>query len=127
MVKLFCLTLFTLASSLLAAQSNNASAQSQGSNGQQDNTPAARLAHHIADKMKDTLGLSNQQRANVFKINMDLFKAKKEARGQSQPRDSVGRKLQAIEATRDSHYKEVLTQGQYVLYLQKKRWLVTSQ
>ncbi len=94
---------------------------------QSQNTPDAQLAHHIADKMKDTLGLSNQQRANVFQINMDLHKNKKEARGKSNDRTVVGKDLQKIEASRDERYKAVLTIEQYTKYLSKKRKLVTSQ
>jgi hypothetical protein len=95
-------------------------------NAQQDNTPAAQLAHHIAEKMKDTLGLSNQQRARVFQINMDLFHQKDEARKKSTDRAVVGRDIQTIEKTRDSLYKLELTAEQYLLYLQKKRWLVNN-
>ena len=93
---------------------------------QDQNTPAAQLAHHIADKMKDTLGLDNQQRAKVFKANMDLYKQKAEARAKSQDRIAVGKDLQRIEGTRDSLYKVVLTEAQYNLYVQKKRYLVTN-
>jgi hypothetical protein len=93
---------------------------------QESNTPAAQLAHHIADKMADTLGLSNQQRAKIFAINMDLHKQKTEARSKSQDRTVVGNELQRIEVSRDAMYKTVLTENQYGVYLQKKRYLVTS-
>ena len=93
---------------------------------QDDNTPAAQIAHHIANKMADTLGLTNQQRAKIFVINMDLYREKTEARGRSQNRDVVGRDLQKIEGKRDSLYKQELTETQYVLYLQKKRNLVSN-
>ena len=69
---------------------------------QEQNTPAAQLAHHIADKMKDTLGLDNQQTAKVFKVNMDLYKQKAEARTKPQDRIAVGKDLQRIEGTRDT-------------------------
>lgn len=94
---------------------------------QQNNTPAAQLAHHIANKMADSLGLSNQQRAKIFVINMDLHREKTEVREHSQNRDEVGRDLQKIEAKRDGLYKIELTAAQYTLYLQKKRNLVTAQ
>jgi len=96
-------------------------------NAQQENTPAAQLAHHIANKMADTLGLSNEQRAKIFVINMELYRRKTEARGRSQNRDQVGIDLQKIESKRDSLYKAELTEAQYLLYLQKKRILVTAQ
>jgi hypothetical protein len=94
---------------------------------QEDNTPAAQVAHHIANKMADTLELTNQQRAKIFVINMDLHKQKTTARGRSQDRNEVGRDLQKIEGSRDSMYKAVLTEAQYLLYIQKKRNLVTAQ
>ncbi|HEV8286376.1 MAG TPA: hypothetical protein VGQ09_18840 [Chitinophagaceae bacterium] len=93
---------------------------------QEQNTSAAKLAHHIADKMKDTLGLDNQQRAKIFQVNIDLYKQKTMARGSSQDRVVVGRDLQRIEGTRDSLYRVILTATQYELYLQKKRHLITN-
>ena len=92
----------------------------------QEQTPAALLAHGIADRMKDSLSLSNQQRAKVFAINMELHSQKMDARKRSQYRAVVGKELQKIEGTRDGLYKTVLTQEQYELYIQKKRNLVTA-
>ena len=91
-----------------------------------ENTPAAKLAHHIADKLKDTLGLTNQQRAKVFKINMDLSIKKMNARKKSNDRIVVGEEIQRIEKLRDALYKEVLSEQQYLLYVEKKRNLVTA-
>lgn len=95
-------------------------------NAQTDNAPAAQLAHKIADKMKDSLNLTNQQRAKIFAINMELHKQKKEARDKSQDRTVVGKELQRIESGRDEMYKPILTEEQYVLYQKKKRFIVTS-
>jgi hypothetical protein len=92
---------------------------------QQAQTPGAQLAHHIADKMADTLGLTNQQRAKVFTINMELDRRKSEARAKSPDRAVMGKELQKIETGRDALYKSVLTEEQYTLYLQKKRHLVS--
>jgi hypothetical protein len=93
---------------------------------QQQETPEAQVAHKIANKMADSLGLTNQQRANLFAINMELSKKKKEARKKSTDRAIVGQELQKIEGTRNGMYKTVLTQEQYSLYLQKKRNLVNN-
>lgn len=112
MKKMFAIVVFVLAVNYLQAQ--------------EQNTPAAKLAHHIADKMADSLGLNNQQRAKVFQVNMDLNKQKTQARGKSQDRAVVGKDLQRIEGTRDSLYKTLLTATQYGLYIQKKRHLVTN-
>lgn len=93
---------------------------------EQQNTPAAKLAHHMADKMKDSLALTNQQRARVFQINMDLYHKKMMARKKSTDRDIVGAEIQSIEKSRDTLYKEVLSAQQYQGYMQKKRNLVTA-
>lgn len=93
---------------------------------QDQSSPAARVAQHIADKMADTLGLTSQQRGKIYAINMDLYKLKAVARGKSQDRAVVGKELQAIEGTRNSLYKSILSVQQYVIYLEKKRRLVTS-
>ena len=108
---LFVLTLVFCASVLQAQEQNN---------------PAAKLAHHIADKMKDSLGLTNLQRAQVFQINMDLYKQKLSARKKSTDRTVVGAEMQQVEKSRDSLYQQVLTEQQYALYKQKKRNLVTT-
>lgn len=94
--------------------------------GQNADTPAAKLAHYIADKMADSLSLTSQQRSKVFSINMELHKQKAEARKKSTDRSVVGKELQIIEGARDSFYKSVLTEQQFELYLQKKRTLVRS-
>jgi hypothetical protein len=112
MRKIFSIVIFVLAVNYLPAQ--------------EQNTPAAKLAHHIADKMRDTLGLNNQQRARVFQVNMDLYKEKMKARSQSQDRTIVGNNLQRIESKRDSLYRTLLTDPQYSLYVQKKRHLITN-
>jgi Spy/CpxP family protein refolding chaperone len=86
--------------------------------------PEAQLAQKIAHRMADSLDLSNQQRAKLFAINMELSKKKSAARKNSSDRAAVGRELQRIEGARDDMYKNVLTTEQHVLYLAKKRSLV---
>lgn len=93
---------------------------------QQQATPEAQVAHKIANKMADSLQLTNQQRAKIFAINMDLSKKKKDARKKSTDRVVVGQELQQIEGTRNAMYKTVLTAEQYNLYLQKKQNLVNN-
>jgi hypothetical protein len=92
-----------------------------------ETTPAAKLAHHIADKMADSLGLTSQQRAKIFAVNLELHKQKASARTKPQDRDSIGKDLQQIENKRNGLYKTVLTPEQFQLYLEKKRLLVSNQ
>lgn len=88
--------------------------------------PAEQVAHKIADKMRDTLVLTDAQRGQLYGINMRLHQQKMQARQQhGNDQDVVGKALQQVENTRDSLYKEVLTEQQYVLYQQKKRNLVS--
>lgn len=111
MRKIFCiLTLFFFPLSFVHAQE----------------APAAQLSHKIANKVADSLNLNNQQRAKIFGINMELSRKKTEARKKSADRVAVGKDLQQIEGSRDAMYKEILTQEQYTLYLQKKRNLVNN-
>jgi hypothetical protein len=88
--------------------------------------PAVRVANKIADKMKDSLGLSQEQRQQVFAINIRLFNYKAEARKRYQNRDSVEIAMQHIENRRDSLYRSLLTEHQLNLYKQKKRVLISN-
>lgn len=88
-------------------------------------TPAQQLANHIAQKMKDTLGLSTQQRNDIYNINMSLHQQKQEAR-QLHSGPDLRNFLQAIEHTRDSLYHNVLPNEKYLLYIEKKSNLVSA-
>lgn len=89
-------------------------------------TPSELLAQKIALKMKDSLLLSGIQKDQVYTINMQLHEQKTLARQQSPALDSLGLKIQRIENRRDSLYRGVLTEEQYILYRQKKRNLVNN-
>jgi len=93
---------------------------------QAQNAPANELAKKIADKMMDSLVLTQSQRSKVFAINMRIHQDKMEVRRQYQSRDSVGRGLQLVENKRDSLYRGVLDATQFSLYQQKKRNLVNN-
>jgi hypothetical protein len=90
------------------------------------NSPASDLASRIAQKMKDTLDLSAQQKTQIYTINMQLHYKKMSARQQYFGTDSVRFYLQRIENTRDSLYHGVLSEEKYLLYQDKKTNLVTS-
>lgn len=90
------------------------------------NNPATQLAAHIANKMKDTLNLTQQQRNKVYDINMLLYNLKTAARQQHTNPDSVRYYVQKIENRRDTLYHGILPGPKYIIYKQKKRSLVTS-
>jgi hypothetical protein len=89
-------------------------------------SPAETLSNRIADKMKDTLDLTLQQRNHVFAINMQLHQQKQAARQQFTNGDALQVAVQQIERTRDSLYQAVLSNEKYLLYRQKKRTLISA-
>ncbi len=86
---------------------------------------ANQLANKIAGKMKDSLGLTVTQAAQLVAINMALSNQKQVAR-QQHPGPSAITYIQKIENTRDSLYKQILPADKYLLYKQKKRNLVNN-
>ena len=93
----------------------------------QTNSPQSNLiAQKIAKKIKDTLGLTPQQRNQVFQINMDLNNQKQQVRQQTTIQDSLVARFQRIENKRDTLYFPILGAEKYQLYLQKKRYLVNN-
>ncbi len=93
---------------------------------QAQQTPAENLANHIAQKMKDSLFLSEAQKNQLYTMNMQLNTLKMAARLQYKGTDSLTIKIQKIENTRDSFYSMVLSEEQMILYRQKKRNLVSA-
>jgi len=93
----------------------------------QSNSPQSNLvAQKIAKKIKDTLGLTPQQRNQVFQINMDLNNQKQQVRQETTIQDSLIIRIQRIENKRDTLYFPILGTEKYQLYLQKKRNLVNN-
>lgn len=116
MKKQFCSSILLL-SGLLLGQQGKA----------QTNSPQSNLvAQNIAKKMKDTLGLSSQQRIQVFQINMDLNNQKQQVRQQTTIQDSLIARFQRIENKRDTLYFTILGTEKYQLYQQKKTNLVNN-
>lgn len=89
-------------------------------------TPAQQVANKIAQKLKDTLSLSELQHKKVLRIHHEMNEKKLLVRQQYQLRDSIASGLQRVENQRDSLYKEILSLQQYELYQQKKRSLVSN-
>jgi K+/H+ antiporter YhaU regulatory subunit KhtT len=88
-------------------------------------TPASEMDQRIADKMKVTLGLEQQQWEKILKINQELSEQKKNAFKSSTDREKVGKELQRIEDERDNKYRSVLSEKQQELYIQKKKYLLS--
>ncbi|MGJ7030920.1 hypothetical protein [Niabella hirudinis] len=78
----------------------------------------------IADKMTDSLGLSQTQRADIININAGIEQQKALAFKSDTSRAIVGRELQRIEKGRDNLYKSVLTEKQYQIYSRSKMNLI---
>jgi len=89
-------------------------------------SPAADLSNRIARRMKDTLQLSDSQKNAIYAINMQLHAQKMSARQQYSAGDSLQYHIQRIENTRDALYGTVLSPEKYLLYLEKKKNLVSS-
>lgn len=89
-------------------------------------SPAIELATRIADKMRDSLQLSDVQHRQVYAVNLALHQQKHNVRNKWQNRDSVRLALQRVENTRDSLYKTTLSAQQFELYRQKKRLLISA-
>lgn len=90
-------------------------------------TPAEQVANKIAVKMKDTLSLSATQQQQVFAINMQLHNQKNAIRNQYPGNDSLIKvSVQRIENKRDSLYRSIIGETNYIIYRQKKRNLVNN-
>ena len=84
------------------------------------------LAEKIAKRMKDSLSLTQQQQSQIYTLNLELAQRKSVARQQTTQSDTLRMNIQKIENSRDSLYKAILNNEQYLLYRQKKRNLVNN-
>jgi ABC-type hemin transport system ATPase subunit len=85
------------------------------------------VAQKLSRKMKDSLSLTEDQRIQLYQLNMQLHEAKMARRQLYTGTDSLQIHIQRVESMRDSLYRAVLTEEQHVLYLQKKRNLINNQ
>lgn len=88
--------------------------------------PATTLANTIAQKMKDTLSLSGSQKTQIYTLNMQMHDQKMSMRQQYAGNSLLREKIQAVENTRDSLYMTILNEQQFILYKQKKRFLISN-
>ena len=89
-------------------------------------TPGEAFAEKVATRMKDSLQLSVQQKEQIYQVSLQLHNAMMSKWQQYTAIDSVRKHVQRIENTRDSLYRPVLTQEQYLLYLSKKKNLINN-
>jgi hypothetical protein len=88
--------------------------------------PAEEIANRIAQRMKDTLQLSDSQRVQIYNINMQLGQQKAAMRTQYSNADSLKKKIQLVENSRDGLYQSILSYEKYQLYIEKKKRLVNN-
>jgi ABC-type transport system involved in cytochrome bd biosynthesis fused ATPase/permease subunit len=89
-------------------------------------TTASELAEKIAQRMKDSLSLSTEQKNGIYTINMQLHTQKQNYRQQYSNIDSLQYYIQRVESTRDSLYKIIIGQELYLQYKSRKRNLVRN-
>ncbi|HEX8608431.1 MAG TPA: hypothetical protein VF679_07325 [Pedobacter sp.] len=87
--------------------------------------PAKDMAHKIANKMKDSLSLSQAQAEKIYKINMELFKQKDKVRKEFKGSDQLTAQIQKIENTRDPLYQPIL-KDKYAKYKEAKTKLISN-
>lgn len=76
--------------------------------------------------MKDSLQLSEQQKLELYTVNLQLHNLKVQQRQQYTGTDSLQFKLQKVENRRDSLYRAILPPDKYLIYRQKKAMLVNN-
>ncbi len=111
---------FLLVSSLFTVQKGRAQSTPP--------SPAIQLAAKMADRMRDSLALTDDQRQQVYNINVALHNSKSQAWTQyAADRTRLQGELQNIESSRDSLYNIILgPTGKYQLYISKKVNIIKS-
>jgi hypothetical protein len=89
--------------------------------------PATTVANNIAQKMKDSLSLTDAQKTQIYTLNMQLHDQKMGMRQQYAGNSLLREKIQLVENTRDSLYNTVLNEQQFNVYRQKKHNLLNNQ
>jgi len=90
----------------------------------QNNNISTQMAERIAQRMADSLQLSDSQKAQIYAINIDIYQQKALLRQNTSRQDTLTPYIQQIENKRNVLYKAVLSQDKYLLYKQNKRNLI---
>ena len=117
---IFCLLLFTIGIYLPGV--------SQGNRNTDKNTEknADMLAQYMSQKMKDSLGLTQKQADEVYKVNMKINDQKNKARQKIQDQVLLTKAIQKIENERDNMYMKILPASSVQLYKTKKNKIVSG-
>src|SRR5688572_30572341 len=81
----------------------------------------------VAGRMKDSLSMTQEQKIQIYNINLQIHSQKSNVWQQYNGVDSLIKiKLQEIENTRDSLYQPILNGMQFQLFVQKKKTLLNN-
>lgn len=79
----------------------------------------------ISQKMKDSLALTNETAARIYRINMQLAEEKRKMRNTEKQPDRLTNSFQRTENQRDSLYKKVLSKKEFERYEKMKTRLIS--
>lgn len=117
---IFCLLLFTIGICLPGVSQGNRDTDKKNEKN------ADMLAQFISQKMKDSLGLTQKQADEVYKINMKINDQKNKARQKIQDQVLLTKAIQKIENERDNMYMKILPASSVQLYKTKKNKIVSG-
>ena len=117
---IFCAFLLTLGIGLTSKSQGNRSTDKTSDKN------ADILAQYISQKMKDSLGLTQKQADEVYKVNMKIYELKTKARKQITDRILLTKAIQKIENERDVMYLKILPASSLQLYRKRKSKLVSG-
>ena len=88
---------------------------------------AISLATRLANRIKDSLDLSENERNKILSVNLELHKRKLNVRNEYSDPGELKYFIQQIENTRDSLYKSSIdTDEKFQAYLSRKKSLLQS-
>jgi hypothetical protein len=87
-------------------------------------SPTDSLANLLAQRMKDSLGLTNDQTSQVYNLNTTLSSREANLRKQFTGSRSLPSYLKLLGEQRDSLYKNALPNDKYQLYILKKQNII---
>lgn len=89
-------------------------------------SPTDSIANLLAQRMKDSLGLTNEQASQVYNLNTTLGSREANLRKQFAGSRSLPSYLKLLGEQRDSLYKNALPNDKYQLYILKKQNIISG-